>query len=67
MGLQGFFSASLGYPWNSIDHISEYLTDNQPYGGVVMRVGRWLTTVDSRLPNRTAEKVAEALSSFNPN
>lgn len=54
------------YPWNKIEYISHYLTTGRPYGGVVMRAGRWLTTVDSRLPNNTAENVSEALLSVAP-
>ncbi|MGJ8651704.1 MAG: hypothetical protein ACSHX8_00390 [Opitutaceae bacterium] len=49
-----------------IEFISHYLTTGRPYGGVVMRAGQWLTTVDSRLPKDTAENVTEALLSVAP-
>ena len=61
-----FGSTTRRYPWNTIEYISHYLTTGHSYGGVVMRAGRWLTTVDSRLPNDTAENVSEALLSVAP-
>lgn len=61
-----FGSTTKSYSWNTIEYISEYLTTGRTYGGVVMRAGRWLTTIDSRLPNSTAEKVSEALLSVVP-
>ena len=54
------------YSWNKIEYISHYFTTNRPYGGVVLRAGRWLTTIDSRLSTDTAERICAALLSVSP-
>jgi hypothetical protein len=59
-------ATSRHYPWHCIDYVSEYLQEDLPYGGVVMRANDRLITIDKRLPNRVAASIAEALGSISP-
>lgn len=62
-----FGSTQKIYSWSKIEYISDYYTTNSPCAGVVMRAGRWLTTVESRLPSRTAREISDSLLMMAPN
>jgi hypothetical protein len=62
-----FGSTRKNYSWSRIEYVSDCYTTNSPCAGVVMRAGRWLTTIESRLPSRTAREISESLLLMAPN
>jgi hypothetical protein len=62
-----FESKKTSYPWEKIEDISYYFDTGSPSGGVAVQIGGKLITLESDLPEDTAEEVYEALLSVAPN
>lgn len=69
VGLERMFpfrSKKTTYPWDKIEDISYYLETGSLAGGIVVQVGGKLITLESDLPEDTAEEVCKALLSVAP-